>query len=115
MAAVERDRVMPRMEMIASGDVLIGLSSSGVHSNGFSLARKILSSNTNPSTGAQWSFRDTAPFDCSSTLGDALLAPTRIYVKSMLPLVQSGKVVAAAHITGGGLLEKIPRVRDATA
>jgi formyltetrahydrofolate-dependent phosphoribosylglycinamide formyltransferase/phosphoribosylaminoimidazole-succinocarboxamide synthase len=110
VAAVERDSVMPRMEKIASGDVLIGLSSSGVHSNGFSLARKILSSNRNPSTGAQWSFRDTAPFDSSTTLGDALLTPTRIYVKSMLPLVRSGKVIAAAHITGGGLLENIPRV-----
>lgn len=102
--------MLPRLQDMAAGDVLIGLASTGVHSNGFSLCRKILASRRNPETGAQWSLFDSAPFNPSITLGDALLVPTRIYVKSLLPVIRAGHVMALAHITGGGLWENLPRV-----
>ena len=88
---------------VARGDVLIGLAASGLHSNGYSLARKVLEI-----SGA----RLDQPLG-ETTLGEALLEPTRIYVKSLLPLMREGLVKAAAHITGGGLLENLPRVMPA--
>ena len=99
VGAVDRDKVLTGGE-IAPGDVILGLASSGVHSNGFSLVRRIASD-------AGWDL--DAPFE-SGTLAAALLQPTRIYVRSLLPLVQSGRIHGLAHITGGGLLENIPRV-----
>ena len=87
-----------------SGDVLIGLKSSGPHSNGYSLIRKILKDN-----GLE--FSDVAPYSSdNSTLGEDLLSPTCIYVKSLLGISQSGLVKGMAHITGGGFTENIPRI-----
>lgn len=101
VGAVERGAVMPRTA--APGDVMIGLASSGAHSNGFSLIRKIVAD-------AGLAYDAPAPFDPSSPLGEALLAPTRIYVKSVLPLLKEPHVKAFAHITGGGLTDNVPRV-----
>jgi len=94
VGAVERDRVLTGAA-IAPGDVILGLASSGVHSNGFSLVRKVIAD---------------AGWDVAGEIGEALLTPTRIYVRSLLPLVQAGRIHGLAHITGGGLLENIPRV-----
>ena len=102
VGAVERDRLLTG-DKVASGDVILGLASNGVHSNGFSLVRRL-------ATDKGWTLDAPAPFDDSRTLLDTLMAPTRIYVKSLLPLVQAGRIHALAHITGGGLLENIPRV-----
>ncbi len=102
VGAAERGTLLPTNN-IAAGDALIGLPSSGVHSNGFSLVRKILEIN-----GLDWS--SPAPFEDGKTLGEAFLTPTKIYVKELLPLLQSGLVKALAHITGGGLPENLPRV-----
>jgi phosphoribosylformylglycinamidine cyclo-ligase len=92
---------------VKAGDVVLGLGSSGVHSNGYSLVRKVVSV-----SGLDYSAK--APFDPAKTLGEALLAPTKIYVKSCLAAIRAnggpGGIKALAHITGGGLLENIPRV-----
>ena len=88
---------------IRPGDVLLGLASSGVHSNGFSLVRKLIEVNG-------WTLGRPARFDPEHLLGDLLLEPTRIYVKSLLPETRAGRIRGLAHITGGGLLENIPRV-----
>jgi phosphoribosylformylglycinamidine cyclo-ligase len=102
VGAVDRDKVLTRSG-IAPGDVILGLASSGVHSNGFSLVRRIIDREG-------WSLdAKYPPFD-NRSLGDMLLAPTRIYVRSLLPLVQKGQIKGLSHITGGGLLENIPRV-----
>ncbi len=102
VGAVERHQVLTA-DKIAVGDVLLGLASSGVHSNGFSLVRRLASDKG-------WKLDHPALFDQDILLIDALMAPTRIYVKSLLPLVRESKIHAMAHITGGGLLENIPRV-----
>ncbi|HET6537085.1 MAG TPA: phosphoribosylformylglycinamidine cyclo-ligase [Sphingopyxis sp.] len=102
VGAVERDQVLTA-DKVAAGDVILGLASSGVHSNGFSLVRRL-------AADKGWKLDRPALFDHETILIDALMAPTRIYVKSLLPLVKSGKVHALAHITGGGLLENIPRI-----
>ncbi len=102
VGAVERSQVLTG-DKVAAGDVILGLASSGVHSNGFSLVRRL-------ATDRGWKLDRPALFDQDMILIDALMAPTRIYVKSLLPLVREGKVHAMAHITGGGLLENIPRV-----
>ena len=102
VGAVERGDVLTA-DKIADGDVILGLASSGVHSNGFSLVRRL-------AADKGWKLDRPALFDINTLLIDALMAPTRIYVKSLLPLVRSGKVHAMAHITGGGLLENIPRI-----
>jgi phosphoribosylformylglycinamidine cyclo-ligase len=102
VGAVERDAVLPRTD-IAAGDVVLGLASSGVHSNGYSLVRKVVERSGVP-------YSAPAPFDASRKLGEALLAPTKIYVKSCLAAIKVGGVKAFAHITGGGLIENIPRV-----
>jgi phosphoribosylformylglycinamidine cyclo-ligase len=105
VGAVERDQVLSA-DKIADGDVLLGLASSGVHSNGFSLVRRL-------AADKGWKLDRPALFDQNVVLIDALMAPTRIYVKSLLPLVRTGRIHAMAHITGGGLLENIPRVLPA--
>lgn len=101
VGAVKRSEILPRG--IIAGDVLIGLRSSGVHSNGYSLVRKCVER-----SGLSW--HDPAPFQPSDTLGDALLCPTKIYVANLMPLVKSGLLKGMAHITGGGLLDNLPRV-----
>lgn len=93
VGVVERNQILPKESTICPGDVLIGLHSSGIHSNGFSLVRRIIDDNG-------LSYHDTCPFDDTKTLGEALLTPTKIYVKSLLPLMREGKVKAFAHITG---------------
>ena len=103
VGAAERGTLLPRGD-IAAGDALLALASSGVHSNGFSLVRKIIEV-----TGAR--LDAPAPFDASQSLADALLTPTRIYVKPMLEAIRAtGGVKAMAHITGGGFVDNIPRV-----
>jgi phosphoribosylformylglycinamidine cyclo-ligase len=103
VGAAERGALLPRGD-IAAGDVLLGLSSSGVHSNGFSLVRRVVAA-----AGLGWDA--PAPFDPARTLGEALLTPTRIYVKSCLSaLRQQSGIKALAHITGGGFPDNIPRV-----
>ncbi len=102
VGAVERDAALTGSR-VAEGDVILGLASSGVHSNGFSLVRRL-------AADKGWKLDRPALFDQERLLIEALLAPTRIYVKSLLPLVRSGRIHALAHITGGGLLENIPRV-----
>ncbi len=100
VGAVERGAVLPRADL-GDGDVVIALPSSGVHANGFSLARRIAAE-----AGLDWAA--PAPFAPETTLGAALLAPTRIYVRPVLPALTCIK--ALAHITGGGLTENLPRV-----
>ncbi|OWK33998.1 phosphoribosylformylglycinamidine cyclo-ligase [Sphingomonas dokdonensis] len=105
VGAVERDRVLTGAQ-ISTGDVVLGLASSGVHSNGFSLVRRL-------AADKGWRLDRPALFDSDVLLIEALMAPTRIYVKSLLPLVTAGRIKGLAHITGGGLLENIPRVLPA--
>lgn len=103
VGAVERDAILPRPDMV-DGDIVLGLSSSGLHSNGFSLVRKIVERE-----GLAW---DAAcPFDESQSLAHSLLEPTRIYVKPLLAAIAaSNGIKGLAHITGGGFTENIPRV-----
>ena len=102
VGAAERGTLLPRG--VCAGDVVLGLVSSGVHSNGFSLVRKVVQR-----AGLEWS--SPAPFDDQRSLGEALLEPTRIYVAPCLAAIrETGAVKALAHITGGGLTENIPRV-----
>lgn len=103
VGAAERGALLPRAD-VAEGDVLIGISSSGVHSNGFSLVRKLVAL-------SGLSYADPAPFLSGPTLGEALLIPTRIYVKPVLAALRAGiGIKALAHITGGGFVDNIPRV-----
>jgi len=101
VGAVDRDKVLTGAD-IAPGDVILGLASSGVHSNGFSLVRRIIDQQG-------WELGQNFP-SLGQSLGAALLEPTTIYVRQLLPLVQEGQINGLAHITGGGLLENIPRV-----
>ncbi len=103
VAAAEREALIPLHDKMHSGDLLIGLTSSGPHSNGYSLVRKIVER-----SGLKWS--DAAPFASEKTLAEALLEPTRIYVKSVMPLIKNGWIKGLAHITGGGLTENTPRM-----
>src|SRR5258707_1119056 len=101
--AAERGTLLPRAD-IAVGDAVVGLASSGLHSNGFSLVRKIVA---NSGLG----FDAPAPFSPVMTLGAALLTPTRLYVKSCLRAIrETGAIKGLAHITGGGFTDNIPRV-----
>jgi phosphoribosylformylglycinamidine cyclo-ligase len=103
VGAVERNAILPKTD-IRAGDIVLGLGSSGIHSNGYSLVRKIVQR-----TGLRWNA--PAPFDPARGLGSALLEPTRIYVKSCLAALRETKAVKAfAHITGGGFPDNIPRV-----
>ncbi|MBL8550829.1 MAG: phosphoribosylformylglycinamidine cyclo-ligase [Hyphomonadaceae bacterium] len=100
LGAAERGTLLPKMDAMRPGDVILGLGSSGVHSNGFSLVRRIAAD-----TGLPWDA--PAPFAPGNSLGEALLTPTRIYVEALLPLLDGIK--GLAHITGGGLIENPPR------
>jgi len=102
VGAVERGEQLTG-DKVAAGDVLIGLASSGVHSNGYSLVRRL-------AADKGWKLDRPALFDADRLLIDHLIEPTRIYVKSLLPLIRAGSIHALAHITGGGLLENVPRV-----
>ena len=100
VGAVERGRALP--QGVTEGDVILGLASDGAHSNGFSLIRRIVEV-----SGLDWDL--PAPFD-DGPLGEALLKPTRLYVRPVLGAIRAGGVHGLAHITGGGLLENLPRV-----
>jgi phosphoribosylaminoimidazole synthetase len=102
VGAVDRGKVLPKLDAQAPGDLLVGLASSGPHSNGYSLVRRIVER-----SGLAWDA--PAPFEPGKTLAQALLAPTRIYIKSVLPHLKAGRVTGVAHITGGGLVENPPR------
>jgi phosphoribosylaminoimidazole synthetase len=102
VGAVDRGKVLPRLGDQKPGDILVALGSSGPHSNGYSLVRRIVAR-----SGLAWT--DAAPFAPGQDLAEALLAPTRIYVKTVLPHLKSGRVKGLAHITGGGLIENPPR------
>jgi phosphoribosylaminoimidazole synthetase len=102
LGASERGTLLPRLDAIGHGDCLIGVASSGPHANGYSLIRKIVAR-----SGLPWDA--PAPFAPEMSLAEALLTPTRIYVKTLLPILRSGRVLGAAHITGGGLIENTPR------
>jgi phosphoribosylformylglycinamidine cyclo-ligase len=102
VGAVERSQVLVG-DKVQAGDVVLGLASSGVHSNGYSLVRKLVGV-------SGLTYESACPWDAGRSLGEALLTPTRIYVKPLLAAVRAGLVNAMAHITGGGLLENIPRV-----
>ncbi|WP_307155736.1 phosphoribosylformylglycinamidine cyclo-ligase [Rhodopseudomonas julia] len=102
VGAVERDEILPRA--VTAGDVVIGVAASGVHSNGFSLVRRVVER-----SGLAW--EAPAPFEPGRSLAQALLEPTRIYVRPLLSAIrETGAVKALAHITGGGLPENLPRV-----
>ena len=102
VGAVERGEQLTG-DKVAEGDVLLGLASSGVHSNGYSLVRRLAEDKL-------WRLDRPALFDQDVLLIDALIEPTRIYVKSLLPAIRAGRIHALAHVTGGGLLENVPRV-----
>lgn len=99
---MERDQILPRGN-ITSGDFLLGIPSSGLHSNGFSLVRKIIEA-------SHLSYTSPTPWAPEHPLGHTLLTPTKIYIKTLLPVVREGGIKALAHITGGGFIENIPRV-----
>jgi len=124
VGAVDRDKVLTG-DQVQDGDVILGLASSGLHSNGFSLVRKVVSdaviggpADTKMQAAvrdhivdkARLAYQADAPFAPGKTLGEELLVPTKIYVKSCLAAIKSGGVHALSHITGGGVLENIPRV-----
>ena len=102
VGAVERSAMLPNHQHMQAGDVLIGIASSGPHSNGYSLIRKVVER-------SGLSFSDAAPFT-NKPLGEALLEPTRLYSAAALPLIRSGLTSGLAHITGGGLTENTPRM-----
>jgi phosphoribosylformylglycinamidine cyclo-ligase len=103
VGAVERGLVLPRCDEMRAGDVLIGVASSGIHSNGYSLVRKLVEQ-----SGLSWS--DPAPFAPHAKLGEALMTPTRLYVKSALEAMRVDGVKGFAHITGGGITQNLPRI-----
>lgn len=105
VGAVERGSIIDG-RTVREGDVLLGLASSGVHSNGYSLVRRVVAD-------LELDLFKPAPFDPSRSLGGALLEPTRIYVKSCLAVIRAGGIKALAHITGGGIVENLPRVLPA--
>ncbi|MCK6104692.1 phosphoribosylformylglycinamidine cyclo-ligase [Brevundimonas sp. EYE_349] len=102
LGAVERGHALPYLDRQAAGDIIIGLASTGPHSNGYSLVRKVVEK-----SGLAWG--DDAPFAKDRSLAQALMEPTRIYVKPVLPIMKAGLVKGAAHITGGGLIENPAR------
>jgi len=102
VGAVEREDVLPKTKEMKAGDVLIGVASSGIHSNGFSLVRKVVET-------VGLSYSAPAPFAKMKTLGEALLVPTRLYVKSALAAIRTGGAKGLAHITGGGITGNLPR------
>lgn len=102
--AIAQNRpVLPSKEAMKAGDALLGLASSGCHSNGFSLIRKIIER-------SGLSYRDQAPWATGESVGESLLRPTRIYVKSLLEVYRKDLAKGMAHITGGGLIQNVPRM-----
>ena len=107
VGAVRRRQLLPKFSEIKEGDVLIGLPSTGLHSNGFSLVRKIIERE-----GLE--FKGPCPWETDSgpkppSLAHSLLTPTALYVKPLLPVLQRGLVKSLSHITGGGFIENLPR------
>ncbi|MHA1564148.1 MAG: phosphoribosylformylglycinamidine cyclo-ligase [Alphaproteobacteria bacterium] len=108
VGAAERGQILPRGDLaVVPGDIVLGLAASGAHANGFSLVRKIIEDHG-------LDLAAPAPFRPNQTLAEALLTPTRIYVRPCLAAIGSGTIKALAHITGGGLLENIPRALPPT-
>ena len=107
VGAAERGALLPRLDQMKPGDALIGLASSGPHSNGYSLIRKIVER-----AGLAWDA--PAPFAPGQTLARALLEPTKIYVNPLLPIIRQGAIKGLAHITGGGITENTPRMLPET-
>lgn len=103
VGAAERDGLLPREDDMKAGDALIGIASSGPHSNGYSLIRKIVEI-----SGLPWDA--PSPFVVGQTLAQSLLTPTKLYIQSVLPLIKSGHIKGLAHITGGGLTDNTPRM-----
>jgi phosphoribosylaminoimidazole synthetase len=102
LGCAERGTLLPRVDEMKAADVIIGIASSGPHSNGYSLVRKIVER-----SGLKWDA--PAPFESGKTLAEALLAPTRIFAKALKPIFDAKLAKGAAHITGGGLVENTPR------
>ncbi|PSK41592.1 phosphoribosylamine-glycine ligase [Candidozyma pseudohaemuli] len=102
VGAVHKDKILPKISAMKEGNLLIGLKSDGVHSNGFSLVRHIIDK-------AGLKYTNQAPWNEKKTIGEELLVPTKIYVKQLLPSIQKDLLLGMAHITGGGLVENIPR------
>jgi phosphoribosylformylglycinamidine cyclo-ligase len=102
VGAVERGAILPKTASMKAGDVLIGVASSGVHSNGYSLVRKVVEK-------SGLALDADAPFASGKSLGEALLIPTRLYVRAALEAIQTGGVKGLAHITGGGITDNLPR------
>lgn len=110
VGGVERSEILPKTSSIKAGDVLLGLASSGIHSNGFSLVRRVIESRHLDPTAPNSCPYETSNSDTScSSLADCLLRPTHIYVKQLLPAIEKKLIKAMAHITGGGLIENVPR------
>ncbi|CAG89894.1 DEHA2F26070p [Debaryomyces hansenii CBS767] len=104
VGAVSKSSILPKLDQMGEGNVLIGLKSDGVHSNGFSLVRHIIESSE------EFNYKSIAPWSKNGkTIGEELLVPTRIYVKQLLSSLSEGLLLGLAHITGGGLVENIPR------
>ena len=103
-AIAKGKQLLPHKDAMRPGDVLLGLASSGCHSNGFSLIRKIVQDR------AGLSYNDASPWSIGETIGESLLTPTRIYVKSVLAATEKDLIKGMAHITGGGLTENVPRM-----
>jgi len=102
VGAVERNAILPQTQTMKAGDVLIGVASSGVHSNGYSLVRKVVEK-------SGLTLESPSPFAPGKTLGEALLTPTRLYVRAALEAMRTGGVKGLAHITGGGITDNLPR------
>jgi phosphoribosylformylglycinamidine cyclo-ligase len=102
VGAAERGTLLPRVDEMVAGDVIVGIASSGPHSNGYSLVRKVVER-----SGLAWDA--PAPFAPGKSIAEALLTPTRIYAKALKPIFDAKLAKGAAHITGGGLVENTPR------
>ena len=102
VGGAERNNLLPLADPIKEGDIVLGLASSGLHSNGFSLVRQLIAEEG-------LDYHKAAPFDPDQTLGDALLCPTQIYIKQVIGAIHARKLKALAHITGGGITENLPR------
>ena len=109
---VDEDDLLPRLDAMAEGDVLVGLRSSGLHTNGYSLARKVCFDVCGLKVDDPFPGADSTK--CGQTVGEALLAVHRSYLSQLMPLVNAHRVVAMAHITGGGLTDNLPRVLPKT-
>ncbi|GMG40084.1 unnamed protein product [Ambrosiozyma monospora] len=107
VGAVLKNEILPKTADMKVGDVLIGIASNGIHSNGYSLVRKIIES-------TEFEYTDKAPYNPSRTIGEEVLVPTKIYVKQLLPSIKKNLILGLANITGGGLIENVPRALPKT-